>query len=92
MSFSLSRDPQDFRVWLDLQGHQDRRYLLSSALAELRETQERSRQNSPTPALPNAPVLPVQHYQTVLLASTTPPHAQYPENLFSHNDNALSER
>jgi len=26
MSFTLSRDRQDFQVWLDLQGHQDRRY------------------------------------------------------------------
>lgn len=32
--FSLSRDHQDFRVWLDLQGHQDRRYLLSPCGAE----------------------------------------------------------
>lgn len=92
MSFSSSRDHQDFQVWLDLQGHQDRRYLLSSALAELRETQERSRQNSAPITLPNAPILPVQHYQAVLLASTTSAHAQYPENLSSHNDNALSER
>ena len=33
-------------MWLDLQGHQDRRYVLNSALAELRETQVQSRQNS----------------------------------------------
>lgn len=42
----------------------------------------------PPTILPRAPILPVQRYQTVLLASATPPHTQYPENLFSHNDNA----